>query len=116
MFEKRDKRGWTQEYCAERADMRRQQWQRIEKGASTKRVTVIRVAEALEADPDEALQMAGFQPAIATPPIKQRDTIEEALRYALFFDKKGLSEKDIEKIRSLLQVVDREIDRLKDEE
>lgn len=60
VFEKRTQRRWTQEFCAERAGMKRQQWQRIEKGASTKAVTVLRIAEALDTDSDEALTMAGF--------------------------------------------------------
>lgn len=113
VFHKREERGWTQELCAQRADMLRQQWQRIEKGASTKRVTVIRVAQALDADIDEALKMAGFIPSATT---SETDSIEEALKNAFFFDQKGLSAEDIEKIRPLLQVVDREVDRLKKDE
>lgn len=111
VFHKREERGWTQEFCAQRADMLRQQWQRIEKGSSTKRVTVIRVAQALDADVDEALKMAGFIPSASAEP----DSIEDALKNAMFFDGKGLSDEDLAKIRPLLEVVDREVDRLKQE-
>jgi transcriptional regulator with XRE-family HTH domain len=41
------------------------------------------------------------------------DTIEEALDSALFFDQKGLSEADRAVLRPLLEVADREIERLK---
>lgn len=41
--------------------MTRQQWHRIEKGASTKRTTVAKLATALECDPAEVLHWAGFQ-------------------------------------------------------
>jgi transcriptional regulator with XRE-family HTH domain len=43
------------------------------------------------------------------------DTIEEALNSALFFDQKGLSESDREKLRPLLEVADREVERLQRE-
>lgn len=43
----------------------------------------------------------------------QIDTIEEALDSALFFDQKGISESDREKLRPLLEVADREIERLR---
>jgi transcriptional regulator with XRE-family HTH domain len=42
------------------------------------------------------------------------DTVEEALDNALFFDQKGLSEADKEKIRPFLEMMDREIERLKE--
>ncbi len=59
--EKRDKAGLSQDGAARRAEIDRQQWYRIENGLSgTKRDTVIRLAVALSADPNEALQRAGF--------------------------------------------------------
>lgn len=55
----REKRRWTQEQCAEWAGMKRQQWHRIEQGASTKRKTLLRIAEVLDIDPEEVLSWAG---------------------------------------------------------
>jgi transcriptional regulator with XRE-family HTH domain len=56
----------------------------------------------------EARILAGYEKA------NHIDTIEEALDSALFFDQKGLSEADRVKLRPLLEVADREIDRLKE--
>jgi transcriptional regulator with XRE-family HTH domain len=54
---------YTQEAAAARAGMKRQQWSRIIKGVSgTKRTTVIRIAEAVGANVDEALVKAGYAP------------------------------------------------------
>lgn len=114
VLDKRNQGGWTQEACAERADMQRQQWGRIEKGAPTKEITVMRVADALEADREEALRIIR-SPSPSHLENGQTATVEEALKTAFFFDQKGLSQKDIEKIRPLMEVTDREIDRLKKE-
>jgi hypothetical protein len=88
---------------------------RVGRGDSKKyfrlqRDKVVRLARAVEWSVDEALDFAGFKSAKRA----HVDTIEEALHNALFFDQKGLSEADREKIRPLLEVVDREIDRLKE--
>jgi transcriptional regulator with XRE-family HTH domain len=72
--------------------------------------TVERIARALNIPIDRARTAAGLSKSERPSP----ETIEEALDNALFFDQKGLSEADREKIRPLLQVVDREIDRLKE--
>jgi hypothetical protein len=88
---------------------------RVGRGDSKKyfrlqRDKVVRLARAVEWSVDEALDFAGFKSAKRA----HMDTIEEALDNAFFFDQKGLSEADREKIRPLLEVVDREIDRLKE--
>jgi hypothetical protein len=88
---------------------------RVGRGDSKKyfrlqRDKVVRLARAVEWSVDEALDFAGFKSAERA----HVDTIEEALDNAFFFDQKGLSEADREKIRPLLEVVDREIDRLKE--
>jgi transcriptional regulator with XRE-family HTH domain len=58
---KRDKANLSQDGAARRAEIDRQQWYRIENGLSgTRRETVIRMAQAVSADPNEALQLAGF--------------------------------------------------------
>lgn len=57
---KREALGWTQTRLAEELGMRYQQIGRIEAGASTKRATVIRIADGLKASREEALKMAGF--------------------------------------------------------
>lgn len=113
VVDKRTQGGWTQEICAGRASMKRQQWGRIEKGAPTKEITVMRVADALEADRDEALRIIR-SPLPRYLANGQSATVEEALKTAFFFDQKGLSDKDIETIRPLLEMMDREIDRLKE--
>lgn len=41
-------------------------------------------------------------------------TVEEALKDMLFFDQKGLSPKDIETLRPFFEMMDREIDRVKE--
>lgn len=58
---RREKEGLSQDGAARLAGIRRQQWIKIAKGASTKRQTVIRMAEAVKADPVEALERAGFK-------------------------------------------------------
>jgi transcriptional regulator with XRE-family HTH domain len=58
MYLKRLAKGLSQEAAAEKAGMHRQQWYRLENGASTKRATVIRIAEVLGEDTDEALAIA----------------------------------------------------------
>jgi hypothetical protein len=47
--------------------MHRQTWYRIENGSSTKRETVIAMAEAVGANVDEALTEAGYQPLYHQP-------------------------------------------------
>jgi transcriptional regulator with XRE-family HTH domain len=76
--DKRTRRGWTQEFCADRAGMRRQQWGRLEKGAPTKEITVIRVADALEADRNEALRIIKSP----EPTNQEADRAEEAAQAA----------------------------------
>lgn len=73
------------------------------------------LAKALNEPVSVARKKAGYDPAIGGNPsvAPEPDSIEEALKNAMFFDQKGLSPEDIEKIRPLLEVVDREVDRLK---
>lgn len=59
--QRREALGLTQEGAGKKAGMKRQQWSRIEQGASTTRATVVRIAEAIQCDPAEALTWAGFQ-------------------------------------------------------
>ncbi len=58
MLERRLTLGLSQETAADLANIHRQQWYRIEKGSGTKRSTVVAVAKALQANPDEALAVA----------------------------------------------------------
>ena len=61
--ESREEKGFSQEGAANKAEMDRQQWYRIENGRSgTKRETVIKMANAVDADVDKALTLAGFAP------------------------------------------------------
>jgi len=72
--------------------------------------TVERIAKALNIPIDRARTAAGLSKRERPSP----NTVEEALNNALFFDQKGLSEKDIETLRPFLEMMDREIDRLKE--
>lgn len=72
--------------------------------------TVERIARALNVPMDRARTAAGLSKRERRLP----ETVEEALNNALFFDQKGLSEKDIETIRPFLEMMDREIERLKE--
>lgn len=107
---RREELGLTQEAAGKRAQMKRQQWNRIEQGASTKRPTLLRIAKALELKPEVVLDWAGFKLDGGRAHI---ETVEEALDAILFFDRKGLSNADKEKLRPLLEMVDREAERLR---
>lgn len=50
----------SQEQAAARISMTRQQWHRIEKGAGTKRETILRIAKAIELDANTVLSWAGY--------------------------------------------------------
>jgi len=78
------------------------------------REKVVILAKALDWDEDEALDFAGYKSADAAGYSKNSDadTIEEALDDAQFFDRKGLSEHDRTELRPLLEVADREIERM----
>jgi transcriptional regulator with XRE-family HTH domain len=108
--ERREELGLTQEAAGKRAKMKRQQWNRIEQGASTKRPTLFRIAKALELEPEIVLDWAGFKLKSERARV---DTIEESLDATSYFERKGLSEADKEKIRPLLEVADREVERLR---
>lgn len=58
---RREQLNLTQEQVGSRAGMKRQQWNRLEQGASTKRSTILRIASALDLDSKEVLGWAGFQ-------------------------------------------------------
>lgn len=60
VFRTRDSLNLTQQEGANLAGIDRQTWYRIEKGYPTKRDTVIKIAEVLNADIDYALELAGF--------------------------------------------------------
>ena len=58
----REAKGYSQEGAAYKAGMDRQQWYRIENGKSgTKRETIIKMANAVDADVREALNLAGYK-------------------------------------------------------
>ena len=76
MLQERERLDLTQGQCAKLAGMKRQQWNRIEAGASTKRVTVIRIADALKVNHSTALNKAGFQPQDSAN--DQAESVEDA--------------------------------------
>lgn len=69
--------------------------------------TCDKIARALGVRVAEVRLAAGY-----APKGNQADTIEEALDSALYFDRKGLSELDRATLRPLLEVADREVERL----
>ena len=75
----REQRGWSQEECGKRIGMVRQQWNRIEQGAGTKRSTVVRIAEALELPVSVLFEWAGWR-------IPASPESEERLKLMAFFD------------------------------
>jgi|SRR5882672_256385 len=70
------------------------------------RETVDRIAKAFGDSPSKARRAAGYSDG------DQADTVEEALDSALYFDHKGLNESDREELRPLLEVADREVERM----
>lgn len=106
-----------QEDLGEKIGKDRQTVYRIEKGGSTKRATVIKIASALGQSPKTALDVAfGLAPESPRPHVAARqevETIEETLRNAFFFGGKGLSDEEIERLRPHMELLDREIDRLR---
>jgi transcriptional regulator with XRE-family HTH domain len=69
--------------------------------------TCDKIARALGVKVAEVRLAAGYAPQGA-----HADTIEEALEMASYFEHKGLSEANKEELRPLLQVADREVERL----
>lgn len=70
--------------------------------------TVERIARELNIPIDRARTAAGLSKRERPLP----DTVEEALNAALFFDGKGVSEADREKLRPYFEMLDREVERL----
>jgi len=116
VFEKREALGMRQEDLGEKIGKDRQTVYRIEKGGSTKRATVIKIANALGQSTKTALDIAFGIPSDNSGPLKpapvETETIEETLRMAFFFGGKGLSDEEIEKLKPYMEMLDREIDRL----
>jgi transcriptional regulator with XRE-family HTH domain len=112
--EQREALGMRQEDLAEKIGKDRQTVYRIEKGASTKRATVVKIANALGQHPRTALEIAfgliSQEPQGST--LQSAETIEQTLRRAQAFKGRGLTEVEIVRLRPLMEVLDREIDRL----
>lgn len=82
----REQKNMTQEEAGARAGMRRQQWHRIEQGASTKRSTLLRIAKALDLKEEDVFSWAGFRleaPDVSAMPVIESPGIdlEEVLLY-----------------------------------
>lgn len=107
MIECRDKLGWSQSYAAEQAEMERQQWSRIEKGASTKLPTVLRIADALKVPREVALAKSPFKLSQEKASLKIEDE-----DFHLLFHRYGQlqTEEDKAEIKALLRMVDQQID------
>ena len=106
----REKMNYSQETAAEKSGISRYQWIRIENGQSgTKRETILAIAKQLEADETEALTLlAGLEPQ-NTPQIDERFE-----RMSLNFS--GVSQTNKEKAAALVELMDRELERLANEE
>lgn len=109
MVTRREELGWTQIFAAQQAEMERQQWQRLEKGASTKRTTVLRIADALKASREEALKMAGFG---EIPEAESVVALNGHSRLKLIASKlESLPPERQEKLEPLWEMVNSELDR-----
>lgn len=111
--EVRDGMPISQTEAAERAGMVRQQWNRIETGNSgTRYDTVLKIAEVLGVPPEVALIKAGFSP-MEDP--KTKKEFEESDLAVLFYKQKNLTPEGKAKFKPILEMVDREIDRIEKE-
>jgi transcriptional regulator with XRE-family HTH domain len=75
------------------------------------RETVEAIARAFGDDPSIARKAAGYSDT--TPDAEPADTVEEALRNAFMFGGVPLSDEEIEKLRPYMEMLDREIDRVR---
>lgn len=117
MRARREGKGLSQEAAAETVRMHPQTWYRLEGGASTKHSTMLRVARFLASDDGDLNHMLvaiGFAPMPISPKSHPYDTIESVLDAAAFFEHKGLSELDKERLRPSLEMLDQEIKRLQE--
>ena len=110
VFEKREACGLRQEDLAEKIGSNRQTVYRIEKGSSTKRATIVRIANALGQSPEIALSIAfGITSNEAKP--KGRSA-EEILKDAQYFHANGVSDSDLAILRPILEALDRQVEAL----
>lgn len=110
VFEKREARGLRQEDLAEKIEANRQTIYRIEKGSSTKRATVVKIAIALGQNPEVAL---GIAFGVALGEVKPKGlSAEEVLKDAQYFHAKGMSEADLAIIRPILKALDEQVEAL----
>jgi transcriptional regulator with XRE-family HTH domain len=111
--ETRERSGVSQTEAALKAGMARQQWNRIETGNSgTRYDTVVKIAKVLSVVPAVALLKAGFSP-MEDPNVKQE--FEDSDLAILFYKQKNLTPEGKAKFKPILEMVDREIDRIEKE-
>src|SRR5437868_3284478 len=97
MRRRRDAQRLTQDDAADRAEIDRQQWYRIENGISgTRRDTIIRIAKALGWDEEEALNLGGFGVPRKIVRSKPQSVAEFVQRLSdMGFDFYGFSSEDL---------------------
>lgn len=98
----------SQEAAAEKSSMQRGNWIRIAQGESTKRDTVIRMARAVNADVDLALEKAGF-----SMPILSGDRPSKITRHrfdALHYKVQKLTPEQRKKFAVVMEFVEQNID------
>jgi transcriptional regulator with XRE-family HTH domain len=107
--EQRLKKGWSQTQLGEMVGMKYQQIGRIENGNGTKRITVIRLADALGIEHRIALDKAGFK-AVETPQPAETPRANSDID-RLFFKIKQLPPKRLEKYQPILDLLRRDLER-----
>jgi transcriptional regulator with XRE-family HTH domain len=115
MRQRRERKGLSQEAAADKVGIHRQTWYRLENGASTKYGTMLKIARFLAADEADLnrLLVGVFEPLSGVHgEVSHKETVEEALDDASFFERKGLSEDGIAELRPYLQILDREVERV----
>lgn len=115
MRQRRERKGLSQEAAADKVEIHRQTWYRLENGASTKNSTMLKIAQFLAIDEADLsrLMLGVFEPLSTS----QRgdlhdDTVEDALDSASFFERKGLSEDNVVELRPYFEMLDREVERV----
>lgn len=114
----REMSGKQRKWVADEIGIHPVQLARIETGESgTRKDTLDALIACLGLNAEETYIRAGLWPKSIEEIEREKkikETIEEALDNAMFFDRKGLSESDKAKLRPLLEVADREVERLRE--
>lgn len=114
----------TQEQLGQKVGVKKQHISNLERGeksaytGKTMRPSlelVVKLAKALNRPITEAIEKAEIPLPVELSATPQTESIEQTLRRAQTFEGRGLTEAEIERLRPLMEVLDREIERLTQE-